>query len=86
MLSSVADLHSYIERNQLTQDLGGSQYYCHKTWISHRTVRTNALLEVVLYIFYTDSVDTASCEFKLFINSLVEVHNLRSAMINLFHN
>ncbi|XP_056116661.1 guanine nucleotide exchange factor DBS isoform X7 [Rhinichthys klamathensis goyatoka] len=37
MLSSVADLHSYIERNQLTQDLGGSQYYCHKTWISHRT-------------------------------------------------
>ncbi|XDV30414.1 hypothetical protein PO909_033340 [Leuciscus waleckii] len=37
MLSSVADLHSYIERSQLTQDLGGSQYYCHKTWISHRT-------------------------------------------------
>ncbi|ROI57082.1 Guanine nucleotide exchange factor DBS [Anabarilius grahami] len=37
MLSSVADLHSYIERSQLTQELGGSQYYCHKTWISHRT-------------------------------------------------
>ncbi|KTF93024.1 hypothetical protein cypCar_00029058 [Cyprinus carpio] len=37
MLSSLADLHLYIERSQLTQELGGSQYYCHKTWISHRT-------------------------------------------------
>ncbi|XP_059355864.1 guanine nucleotide exchange factor DBS-like isoform X3 [Carassius carassius] len=37
MLSSLTDLHSYIERSQLTQELGGSQYYCHKTWISHRT-------------------------------------------------
>ncbi|XP_051762012.1 guanine nucleotide exchange factor DBS isoform X4 [Ctenopharyngodon idella] len=37
MLSSVVDLHFYIERSQLTQELGGSQYYCHKTWISHRT-------------------------------------------------
>uniref|UniRef100_A0A8C1LMI5 Mcf.2 cell line derived transforming sequence-like b n=1 Tax=Cyprinus carpio TaxID=7962 RepID=A0A8C1LMI5_CYPCA len=37
MLSSLADLHFYIERSQLTQELGGSQYYCHKTWISHRT-------------------------------------------------
>uniref|UniRef100_A0A8C1GW74 Mcf.2 cell line derived transforming sequence-like b n=1 Tax=Cyprinus carpio TaxID=7962 RepID=A0A8C1GW74_CYPCA len=37
MLSSLTDLHSYIERSQLTQELGGTQYYCHKTWISHRT-------------------------------------------------
>ncbi|XP_059418026.1 guanine nucleotide exchange factor DBS-like isoform X2 [Carassius carassius] len=37
MLNSVGDLHSYIERSQLTQELGGTQYYCHKTWISHRT-------------------------------------------------
>ncbi|XP_052420624.1 guanine nucleotide exchange factor DBS isoform X3 [Carassius gibelio] len=37
MLSSLTDLHSHIERSQLTQELGGSQYYCHKTWISHRT-------------------------------------------------
>ncbi|XP_073711306.1 guanine nucleotide exchange factor DBS isoform X2 [Misgurnus anguillicaudatus] len=37
MLNSVDDLQSYIERSQLTQELGGSQYYCHKTWISHRT-------------------------------------------------
>uniref|UniRef100_A0A8C2I9T6 Mcf.2 cell line derived transforming sequence-like b n=1 Tax=Cyprinus carpio TaxID=7962 RepID=A0A8C2I9T6_CYPCA len=37
MLSSLTDLHSYIERSQLTQELGGTQNYCHKTWISHRT-------------------------------------------------
>uniref|UniRef100_A0AAR2L4Z7 Mcf.2 cell line derived transforming sequence-like b n=1 Tax=Pygocentrus nattereri TaxID=42514 RepID=A0AAR2L4Z7_PYGNA len=37
MLSSVAELHTYIEQSQLTQELGGTQQYCHKTWISHRT-------------------------------------------------
>ncbi|XP_072542686.1 guanine nucleotide exchange factor DBS isoform X2 [Salminus brasiliensis] len=37
MLSSVAELHTYIERSQLTQELGGTQQYCHQTWISHRT-------------------------------------------------
>uniref|UniRef100_A0AAY5EKW2 Mcf.2 cell line derived transforming sequence-like b n=1 Tax=Electrophorus electricus TaxID=8005 RepID=A0AAY5EKW2_ELEEL len=39
MLSSVTDLHSYIDRSQLTQELGGTLPYCHKTWISQRTVR-----------------------------------------------
>uniref|UniRef100_A0A4W4HFQ9 Mcf.2 cell line derived transforming sequence-like a n=1 Tax=Electrophorus electricus TaxID=8005 RepID=A0A4W4HFQ9_ELEEL len=37
MLSSVTELHSYIDRAQLTQDLGGTQKYCHEKWISHRT-------------------------------------------------
>nr|XP_055060626.1 guanine nucleotide exchange factor DBS isoform X9 [Misgurnus anguillicaudatus] len=37
MLSSVTELHSYIDRTQLTQELGGSQEYCHEKWISHRT-------------------------------------------------
>ncbi|XP_058248324.1 guanine nucleotide exchange factor DBS isoform X1 [Hemibagrus wyckioides] len=37
MLSSVAELHSYIDRSQLTQELDGTQQYCHNTWISHRT-------------------------------------------------
>ena len=40
MLSSVTELHSYIDRTQLTQELGGTQEYCHEKWISHRTVRT----------------------------------------------
>ncbi|XP_068602581.1 guanine nucleotide exchange factor DBS-like [Brachionichthys hirsutus] len=37
MLSSVAELHSYIDRTQLTQELGGTQEYCHEKWISDRT-------------------------------------------------
>ncbi|XP_068185930.1 guanine nucleotide exchange factor DBS isoform X3 [Antennarius striatus] len=37
MLSSVTELHSYIDRTQLTQELGGTQEYCNDKWISHRT-------------------------------------------------
>ncbi|XP_072252799.1 guanine nucleotide exchange factor DBS isoform X6 [Leuresthes tenuis] len=37
MLSSITELHSYIDRTQLTQELGGAQEYCHEKWISHRT-------------------------------------------------
>ncbi|XP_047227481.1 guanine nucleotide exchange factor DBS isoform X4 [Girardinichthys multiradiatus] len=37
MLSSVSELHSYIDRTQLTRELGGMQEYCHEKWISHRT-------------------------------------------------
>ncbi|XP_028809893.1 guanine nucleotide exchange factor DBS isoform X10 [Denticeps clupeoides] len=37
MLSSITELHSYIDRTQLTQELGGTQEYCHEAWISHRT-------------------------------------------------
>ncbi|XP_055361024.1 LOW QUALITY PROTEIN: guanine nucleotide exchange factor DBS [Betta splendens] len=36
MLSSVTELHTYIDRTQLTQELGGTQEYCHEKWISHR--------------------------------------------------
>lgn len=38
MLSSITELHSYIDRTQLTQELGGTQEYCHEKWISQRTV------------------------------------------------
>ncbi|XP_027008301.2 guanine nucleotide exchange factor DBS isoform X2 [Tachysurus fulvidraco] len=37
MLSTVDELHSYIDRSQLTQELDGTQKYCHNTWISDRT-------------------------------------------------
>ncbi|XP_078142064.1 guanine nucleotide exchange factor DBS isoform X2 [Centroberyx gerrardi] len=37
MLSSITELHSYIDRTQLTQELGGTQEYCHEKWITHRT-------------------------------------------------
>ncbi|XP_066562290.1 guanine nucleotide exchange factor DBS isoform X3 [Amia ocellicauda] len=37
MLSSITELHSYIDRTQLTQELGGTLEYCHEKWISHRS-------------------------------------------------
>ncbi|XP_037542487.1 guanine nucleotide exchange factor DBS [Nematolebias whitei] len=37
MLSSISELHSYVDRTQLTRELGGTQRYCHEKWISHRT-------------------------------------------------
>ncbi|XP_067848574.1 guanine nucleotide exchange factor DBS isoform X1 [Heptranchias perlo] len=37
MLNSVTELHSYIDKTQLTQELGGTLEYCHSQWICHRT-------------------------------------------------
>ncbi|MEQ2262048.1 hypothetical protein XENORESO_015286 [Xenotaenia resolanae] len=37
MLSTVTELHAYIDPGQLTTELGGTQEYCHDSWISHRT-------------------------------------------------
>ncbi|XP_014893673.1 guanine nucleotide exchange factor DBS isoform X5 [Poecilia latipinna] len=37
MLSTVTELHAYIDPGQLTTELGGTQQYCHDSWISHRT-------------------------------------------------
>ena len=38
MLSSVPELHSYIDKSQLTEDLGGTLDYCHTRWLCHHTV------------------------------------------------
>ncbi|XP_045725694.1 guanine nucleotide exchange factor DBS isoform X2 [Mirounga angustirostris] len=37
MLSSVPELHGYIDKSQLTEDLGGTLDYSHTRWLSHRT-------------------------------------------------
>ncbi|XP_070376275.1 guanine nucleotide exchange factor DBS isoform X7 [Equus asinus] len=37
MLSSVPELHDYIDKSQLTEDLGGTLDYCHTKWLCHRT-------------------------------------------------
>ncbi|XP_062934356.1 probable guanine nucleotide exchange factor MCF2L2 isoform X2 [Cynocephalus volans] len=44
MLSSVSDLHGYIEKSQLTQELGGTLEYHHSRWINHRTAIENFAL------------------------------------------
>ncbi|XP_061270592.1 probable guanine nucleotide exchange factor MCF2L2 isoform X1 [Bos javanicus] len=44
MLNSVSDLHDYIDKSQLTADLGGTLEYRHNQWINHRTAVENFAL------------------------------------------
>lgn len=44
MLSSVPELHGYIDKSQLTEDLGGTLDYCHTRWLCHRTVSLSGTL------------------------------------------
>uniref|UniRef100_A0A8B9R2L3 MCF.2 cell line derived transforming sequence like n=1 Tax=Anas platyrhynchos TaxID=8839 RepID=A0A8B9R2L3_ANAPL len=37
MLGSVSELQGYIDKTQLTEDLGGTLDYCHNRWLSRRT-------------------------------------------------
>lgn len=38
MLNSLSDLHGYVDKSQLTRELGGSLDYNHSQWMHHRTV------------------------------------------------
>lgn len=38
MLNSISELHSYIDKTQLTEELGGTLEYCHTQWFGHQTV------------------------------------------------
>ncbi|XP_053774101.1 probable guanine nucleotide exchange factor MCF2L2 isoform X2 [Desmodus rotundus] len=44
LLSSISDLQGYIDKSQLTEDLGGTLEYRHSQWISHRTAIENFAL------------------------------------------
>uniref|UniRef100_A0A8C5GCD6 Guanine nucleotide exchange factor DBS-like n=1 Tax=Gouania willdenowi TaxID=441366 RepID=A0A8C5GCD6_GOUWI len=63
MLSSVTELHSYINHSQLTQELGGTREYCHEKWISHRIALEDFAMMVkktaqTLQIFGTELAET----------------------------
>ncbi|XP_045395729.1 probable guanine nucleotide exchange factor MCF2L2 [Lemur catta] len=44
LLNSISDLHGYIDKSQLTQELGGTLEYRHSQWINHRTAIENFAL------------------------------------------
>ncbi|XP_007934213.1 probable guanine nucleotide exchange factor MCF2L2 [Orycteropus afer afer] len=46
MLNSASDLHGYIDKSQLTPELGGTLEYRHNQWINHRTAIENFALTV----------------------------------------
>ncbi|KAM9461722.1 guanine nucleotide exchange factor DBS isoform 1-T1 [Clarias gariepinus] len=63
MLNSLSDLHRYVDKGQLTCELGGSLQYCHSQWIHHRTAIENFAVTVkttaqMLQRFGTDLAET----------------------------
>ncbi|XP_042368745.1 guanine nucleotide exchange factor DBS isoform X2 [Plectropomus leopardus] len=63
MLNSLSDLHCYVDKGQLTRELGGSLEYCHSQWIHHRTAIENFAMTVkstaqMLQKFGTDLAET----------------------------
>ncbi|NWX89191.1 MCF2L factor, partial [Nothoprocta pentlandii] len=63
MLNSVSDLHGYIDKSQLTRELGGTLEYGHSQWIHHRTAIENFAMTVkttaqMLQTFGTDLAET----------------------------
>ncbi|KAJ3639462.1 hypothetical protein Zmor_002822 [Zophobas morio] len=36
VLSTIEELHEYVDLSQITSDLGGSLYYCHEEWMQQR--------------------------------------------------
>ncbi|XP_034439770.1 guanine nucleotide exchange factor DBS isoform X6 [Hippoglossus hippoglossus] len=63
MLNSLSDLQGYVEKGQLTRELGGNLEYCHSQWIHHRTAIENFAMTVkttaqILQRFGTDLAET----------------------------
>ncbi|KAL3999967.1 nuclear distribution protein NudE-like 1 [Sarotherodon galilaeus] len=63
MLNSLSDLHGYVDKSQLTRELGGNLEYCHSQWIHHRTAIENFAMTVkttaqMLQKFGTDLAET----------------------------
>ncbi|XP_035249550.1 guanine nucleotide exchange factor DBS isoform X1 [Anguilla anguilla] len=79
MLSSVTELHAYIDPTQLTVELGGTQEYCHEKWISHRTAIEGFALMVkktaqVLQSFGAELAETELPNDVQATTSLLEAH------------
>ncbi|XP_060098603.1 probable guanine nucleotide exchange factor MCF2L2 isoform X4 [Heteronotia binoei] len=84
MLNSVSDLHGYIDKSQLTRELGGTLEYGHSQWIHHRTAIENFAMTVkttaqMLQTFGTDLAETelpndVQCTEEL-LSSHMEQHN-----------
>ncbi|KAL4630759.1 guanine nucleotide exchange factor DBS-like isoform X1 [Arapaima gigas] len=80
MLNSVSDLHGYIDRAQLTCELGGNLEYCHKRWISLRTAIENFAVTVKttaqkLQKFGTDLAETELPNDVQCTKDLLATHN-----------
>ncbi|XP_010870254.2 guanine nucleotide exchange factor DBS isoform X4 [Esox lucius] len=79
MLNSLSDLHSYIDKGQLTCELGGNLEYCHSQWIHHRTAIENFAVTVkttaqMLQKFGADLAETELPNDVLCTKGLLSTH------------
>ncbi|XP_057715746.1 guanine nucleotide exchange factor DBS isoform X4 [Corythoichthys intestinalis] len=82
MLSSVTELHAYIDPGQLTTELGGTHEYCNESWISHRTAIEAFALMVkttahTLQAFGTELAETEMPNDAEVTTSLLQSHSLK---------
>ncbi|XP_048349052.1 guanine nucleotide exchange factor DBS isoform X6 [Sphaerodactylus townsendi] len=82
MLSSLTELNGYIDKAQLTEELGGTLDYCHNRWLSHRTAIENFALMVKQTAQALRSLGTELAETELpndvqSTSSLLTVHTER---------
>ncbi|KAG7501981.1 guanine nucleotide exchange factor DBS-like isoform X1 [Solea senegalensis] len=82
MLSSVTELHAYINPGQLTTELGGTREYCHDSWISHRTAIEAFALMVkttaqTLQAFGTELAETELPNDAEATTNLLHTHTLK---------
>ncbi|NWS91950.1 MCF2 protein, partial [Toxostoma redivivum] len=80
MLSSVSDLLTYIDEQQLTPELGGTLEYCHSEWVVFRTAIESFALTVkeiaqMLQCFGTELAET---ELPEDMNSIEHILALRT--------
>ncbi|XP_064791499.1 guanine nucleotide exchange factor DBS-like isoform X7 [Oncorhynchus masou masou] len=80
MLNSLSDLHGYVDKGQLTCELGGNLEYCHSQWIHHRTAIENFAVTVkttaqMLQKFGTDLSETELPNDVQYTKDLLTTHN-----------
>uniref|UniRef100_UPI00398F0B27 guanine nucleotide exchange factor DBS-like n=1 Tax=Pristiophorus japonicus TaxID=55135 RepID=UPI00398F0B27 len=84
MLNTIADLHAYIEKSQLTKDLGGTLEYCNSQWIHHRTAIENFAMTVktTAQLLQSFGIELAETELpnevqstKVLLTTHTEKHN-----------
>ncbi|NXH50326.1 MCF2 protein, partial [Dicaeum eximium] len=82
MLSSVSDLLTYIDEQQLTPELGGTLEYCHSEWVIFRTAIESFALTVkeiaqMLQCFGTELAETELPEDMFSIERLLALRTER---------
>ncbi|XP_056347066.1 proto-oncogene DBL isoform X2 [Oenanthe melanoleuca] len=80
MLSSVSDLLTYIDEQQLTPELGGSLEYCHSQWVVFRTAIESFALTVkeIAQLLQCFGTELAETELPEDMNSIEHILALRT--------